>query len=60
MDKVLDAARAASRWEAGAPCVRGETRSDLGGEGTRKSCTLVARDLDAPVPIDPTMQRGAA
>jgi CO/xanthine dehydrogenase Mo-binding subunit len=44
--RVLEAAETASRWEAGPPG-RGETRSDLGGEGTRRPCTLGAR-LGAP------------
>jgi len=44
--RVLEAAEKASRWESGAPG-RGQTRSDLGGEGTRQPCTLGAR-LDAP------------
>jgi CO/xanthine dehydrogenase Mo-binding subunit/aerobic-type carbon monoxide dehydrogenase small subunit (CoxS/CutS family) len=44
--RVLEAAEKASRWEAGTPG-RGQTRSDLGGEGTRQPCTLGAR-LGAP------------
>lgn len=40
--RVLDAAEAAARWEAGTPG-RGASRSDLGGEGTRQPCTLGAR-----------------
>jgi aerobic-type carbon monoxide dehydrogenase small subunit (CoxS/CutS family) len=40
--RVLEAAETACRWEAGAPG-RGESRSDLGGEGTRQPCTLGAR-----------------
>jgi nicotinate dehydrogenase large molybdopterin subunit len=52
--QVLDAAEAASRWEAGAPG-RGETRSDLGGEGTRKPCTLGAR-LGTPAPATPEQE----
>jgi CO/xanthine dehydrogenase Mo-binding subunit len=41
--RALDAAEKASRWEAGTPSVRGTTRGDLNGEGTRPSCTLGAR-----------------
>jgi hypothetical protein len=44
---VLDVAEAASRWEAGAPG-RGQTRGDLGGEGTRAPCTLGDRFTPAP------------
>lgn len=40
---VLDAAEHASRWEPGAPCVRGTERTDLGGGDTRMPCTLGAR-----------------
>ena len=43
LDRVMDAAEEASRWEKGAPRVRGETRGDLGGPGTRERCTLGAR-----------------
>ncbi len=43
LDRVLDAAEEASRWEAGAPRVRGSRRQDLGGPDTRKPCTLGAR-----------------
>jgi CO/xanthine dehydrogenase Mo-binding subunit/aerobic-type carbon monoxide dehydrogenase small subunit (CoxS/CutS family) len=43
LDRVMDAAEAASRWEAGAPTGRGGTRGDLGGPDTRKPCTLGAR-----------------
>ena len=33
-----------SAWEKGAPAPeRGETRSDLGSEGTRRACALDAR-----------------
>ena len=45
LDKCLDAAESASRWEKGAPIVRGQTRSDLGGDDTRSPCTLGARFL---------------
>lgn len=43
LDRVLDAAEEASRWENGAPTVRGDTRGDLNGPDTRKPCTLGAR-----------------
>ncbi len=39
---VLETAEKASAWEPGVPG-RGATRSDLGGDGTRKPCTLGAR-----------------
>jgi CO/xanthine dehydrogenase Mo-binding subunit len=41
--RTLEAAERVSRWEAGAPTVRGDRRGDLGGEGTRAACTLGAR-----------------
>ncbi|GAC1329855.1 MAG: hypothetical protein NVSMB26_06600 [Beijerinckiaceae bacterium] len=41
--RVLEAARDASNWEAGAPTRRGGTRSDLDGPGVRQPCTLGAR-----------------
>ena len=41
--RVLEAAENASRWEEGAPTVRGEARADLGGPDTREPCTLGAR-----------------
>lgn len=50
LDRVLDAAEEASRWEAGAPKVRGALRGDLGGPDTRQPCTLGARIGDAPEP----------
>lgn len=43
IDRVLDAAEEASRWDKGAPSVRGATRSDLNGPDTRQPCTLGAR-----------------
>ncbi len=43
LGRVLDAAEHASRWEPGAPCVRGDERTDLGGGDTRRPCTLGAR-----------------
>jgi CO/xanthine dehydrogenase Mo-binding subunit/aerobic-type carbon monoxide dehydrogenase small subunit (CoxS/CutS family) len=43
LDRVLDAAEQASRWETGAPKVRGQERRDLNGPDTRKPCTLGAR-----------------
>jgi CO/xanthine dehydrogenase Mo-binding subunit/aerobic-type carbon monoxide dehydrogenase small subunit (CoxS/CutS family) len=46
--RALDAAEQASRWEKGAPAVRGDTRGDLGGEGTRARCTLGARFAAPP------------
>ncbi|MEO1199484.1 MAG: molybdopterin cofactor-binding domain-containing protein [Pseudomonadota bacterium] len=45
--RVMDAAETASRWEAGAPTTRGETRGDLGGPDTRAPCTLGARVRNA-------------
>jgi hypothetical protein len=59
MEQVLVAARDASHWEAGAPNVRGGTRSDLGGEGTRRPCTVVPRG-PATADAEPLKQRGAA
>jgi hypothetical protein len=41
--RVLEAAERASKWEMGAPVSRGETRSDLSGEGVRDACSLGAR-----------------
>jgi CO/xanthine dehydrogenase Mo-binding subunit len=41
--RVLDAAEQVSRWEKGAPVARGDTRSDLNGEGVRTPCSLGAR-----------------
>lgn len=46
LDRVLDAAEKASRWDKGTPNVRGSSRSDLGGADTRVSCTLGARFKD--------------
>jgi CO/xanthine dehydrogenase Mo-binding subunit len=43
IDRVLAAAEDAARWESGAPTMRGPTRGDLGGPGTRAPCTLGAR-----------------
>ena len=43
LDRVLEAAEKASRWQKGAPNVRGATRGDLDGRDTRKPCTLGAR-----------------
>jgi CO/xanthine dehydrogenase Mo-binding subunit/aerobic-type carbon monoxide dehydrogenase small subunit (CoxS/CutS family) len=43
MTRVLEAAREASGWEAGAPNVRGATRGDLGRPDTRAPVTLGAR-----------------
>lgn len=50
--EVLEAARTASRWESGVPNSRGDTRTDLGGEGTRPSCTLTARPRVQPSPLE--------
>ncbi len=47
--RVLDALEEVSRWENGVPGQRGETRGDLGGEGTRRPCTLDARFNEQPV-----------
>jgi CO/xanthine dehydrogenase Mo-binding subunit len=41
--RALEAAEKASRWEAGAPASRGDSRGDLGGPGIRKPCSLSAR-----------------
>jgi CO/xanthine dehydrogenase Mo-binding subunit/aerobic-type carbon monoxide dehydrogenase small subunit (CoxS/CutS family) len=41
--RVLEAAREASNWEAGAPTQRGAKRSDLNASGVRQPCTLGAR-----------------
>lgn len=41
--RVLEAAAKGSKWEAGVPTVRGDTRTDMGGEGLRPACTLGAR-----------------
>ncbi|WP_424932739.1 molybdopterin-dependent oxidoreductase [Amaricoccus macauensis] len=49
LDRVLEAAETASRWEKGAPRVRGVTRGDMNGPDTRQPCTLGARIVaDAP------------
>lgn len=57
--EVLEAARAASRWESGVPNVRGSTRSDLNGEGVRPTCTLSARTGIEPE-LAPARITGAA
>lgn len=49
LDRVLDAAERASRWDSGPPNVRGQTRTDLNGPDTRKPCTLGAR-IEAATP----------
>jgi CO/xanthine dehydrogenase Mo-binding subunit len=41
--RVLEAAAKGSKWEAGVPASRGDTRNDMGGEGLRPACTLGAR-----------------
>lgn len=52
LDRVLDAAEQASRWEAGTPNVRGPKRKDMGGPDTRKPCTLGARFTVDPLTPD--------
>jgi len=52
IDRVLDAAEASSGWEPGAPTVRGSTRGDLAGPGTRQPCTLGARFATAGADIE--------
>jgi CO/xanthine dehydrogenase Mo-binding subunit len=41
--RALDAGENASGWERGAPVSRGDTRHDLGGDGTRPPCALGTR-----------------
>src|SRR4249919_3978947 len=41
--RALEAAEQVSRWEKGPPVVRGDSRGDLGGDGTRAPCALGAR-----------------
>lgn len=41
--QVLEEAERFSRWEHGAPTVRGASRGDLGGPDVRERCTLGAR-----------------
>lgn len=62
MSEVLEAARRTSGWEAGAPSVRGATRSDLNGEGTRQPCTLTPRAPRRDTPAADTLnaRRGVA
>jgi CO/xanthine dehydrogenase Mo-binding subunit len=60
MSQVLEAARGASRWETGAPTVRGPERGDLGGPGTRPACTLVPRELIDPAAAPLPARKGAA
>jgi aerobic-type carbon monoxide dehydrogenase small subunit (CoxS/CutS family) len=60
MSEVLEAARAASGWEAGAPKVRGPERGDLGGPGTRPACTLVPREIIDPAAASLPARKGAA
>ena len=59
MERVLTAARDASHWEAGVPSIRGDKRSDLGGEGTRRPCTVTPRE-PVTAEAEPLKQRGAA
>ncbi len=58
---TIEAAAGAARWAPGIPHreSRGEKRTDLGGPGVRKPCTLGAR-LDTGVASDGEAQRGAA
>jgi aerobic-type carbon monoxide dehydrogenase small subunit (CoxS/CutS family) len=60
MSEVLEAARGASRWETGAPKVRGPERGDLGGPGTRPTCTLVSREIIDPAAASLPARKGAA
>ena len=55
--RVLEAAEKASRWEKGAPVSRGDTRGDLGGDGTRAPCALGAR-FEQPQPSEATERGG--
>jgi hypothetical protein len=41
--RALDAAEKASGWEAGAPAIRGETRTDLGHDDVRPPVSLGTR-----------------
>ncbi|MGI9424497.1 MAG: molybdopterin-dependent oxidoreductase [Hyphomicrobiaceae bacterium] len=43
LERNLDAAKDASGWQEGAPCVRGSYRKDTNGPGLRDSCALGAR-----------------
>ena len=52
IDRVLEAAETASRWEPGAPTARGESRGDLGGPDTRAPCKLGARFHEAKTQIE--------
>jgi CO/xanthine dehydrogenase Mo-binding subunit len=45
---VLGVAEEFSRWEKGAPTVRGQTRGDMGGPDVRERCTLGARFRSKP------------
>ncbi len=56
LDRVLDAAEKSSRWEKGAPRIRGSKRKDLNGPDTRKPCRLGARFEDRSEKSD-TMKR---
>jgi CO/xanthine dehydrogenase Mo-binding subunit/aerobic-type carbon monoxide dehydrogenase small subunit (CoxS/CutS family) len=61
MPDVLEAARTASRWESGVPNVRGAARLDLGGDGTRPSCTLGLRGVTDPtVAAQLSIRKGAS
>lgn len=59
LDRVLEAAETASRWEKGAPRVRGAERGDLNGPDTRKPCTLGARIKSAAKDDAKTSERVA-
>ncbi|GAW33654.1 aldehyde oxidoreductase [Roseovarius sp. A-2] len=59
LDRVLEAAEIASRWEKGAPRVRGAERGDLNGPDTRKPCTLGARIKNAAKDDAKTTERVA-
>ncbi|MBX2838193.1 MAG: molybdopterin-dependent oxidoreductase [Gammaproteobacteria bacterium] len=56
IDRVLEAAETASRWESGAPTVRGPSREDLNGPDTRQPCTLGARIKVPPKPEASTVR----
>ncbi len=43
LSRVMEAAETASGWQAGPSSSRGAERTDLGGAGNRKTCTLGAR-----------------
>jgi len=51
--QVLQAANDGAKWEAGVPCVRGGTRTDVRGPGNRKVHGHDTRDIS-----DPSRRRG--